>query len=159
MNPEITTAAERAATTATTATAEPETKLTLSQLHSLLRDAAALERAHRPIVPHAAAVTVPAAITLPTVAGYAPPCHQGLDITIPSVPEAGAGWAELLHCAPSRPGWGVRLACCSMVATLAGAAAAGATDGDLAAVGLAAAGVLGAIGGIAQAVAEQNRKA
>jgi hypothetical protein len=50
---------------------ETEPRLTLSQLQGLLREAAALERAQRPIVIHAATQTAPAP-------------HPGADVRIPT---------------------------------------------------------------------------
>ena len=62
---EIISAAER------TTLAEPEARLSLSELHTLLREAAAYERAQRPIVLHGpeTAVTVP---------------HAGIDVSVPA---------------------------------------------------------------------------
>jgi hypothetical protein len=61
---EIMTSTERAGT------AEAEPRLTLTELHTLLRDAAALERASRPIYMQPAAQP-------------APEPHPGTDVTIP----------------------------------------------------------------------------
>lgn len=69
MNPEITTRTDRATI------AEPEPMLTFSQLQSLLRDAAALERAQRPIVIQPATL-------------HAAAHHPGIDIRIPAAPVA-----------------------------------------------------------------------
>jgi hypothetical protein len=60
-------------TTAPASTSEPT--LTLSQLQSLLREAAAYERAQRPIVLHTA--TAPVA---------APAPHPGIEVRIPAAP-------------------------------------------------------------------------
>jgi len=68
---DITTRIERAAT------AEPEPRLSLSELRALLADAAALERAQRPIVMQPATLTA----TAP---------HPGIDIRIPATPVAPA---------------------------------------------------------------------
>lgn len=64
---EITTRTER------TGTAEVEPKLTISQLQGLFREAAALERAQRPIILHGPET---------------PPVRPGIDVRIPAAPAA-----------------------------------------------------------------------
>jgi hypothetical protein len=59
--------------TPTAAPGETEPRLTLSQLQGLLREAAALERAQRPIVVHTATAPAP---------------HPGADVHIPAAPLA-----------------------------------------------------------------------
>lgn len=146
---EIITSAERAAT------AEAEPRLTLTELQGLLRDAAALGRAQRPIVLRTAAETAATAITLPTTAGFAPPLHPGIDVTVQAEP--GVGWAVLRHPEPVRRGWGVMATYASMLTVLVGAAGATVTDGNAATVVAIAAGLAGTVAGIARAVTEQNR--
>jgi hypothetical protein len=67
MDPQIIPRAER------TAVGEPEPTLTLTQWHQLMADAAALERAQRPIYLHPSPQTATAA-------------HGGVDIRVPSAP-------------------------------------------------------------------------
>lgn len=69
----------------TTATTE-EPSLTLTQLQELLRDAAALERASRPIVLHGPAQ--------PAVAPQAAPQHPGVDIRYPAAPVTAESRSE-----------------------------------------------------------------
>jgi len=69
-------------------TAEP--KLTLSQVQALLREAAAYERAQRPIVLH----TGSAPVTAPQTAVEG---HDGINVTVPAAPVAPA-----LHKTPLR---------------------------------------------------------
>lgn len=116
MNPEITTAAERGP-----AAAEAEPRLTLTELQSLLRDAAAVERASRPIVIKPS--TDPAVTVLPTEAGYAPLQHPGISIRVPNAAEETyvVPWAPLRHPVPVRA-WGATLAYLGVGALLAGAA-------------------------------------
>jgi hypothetical protein len=67
MDPEITTSVERAST----ASGEVEAKLTISELRGLLREAAAYERAQRPVAVQEA----------PT--RFNAPAHEGVDIRMP----------------------------------------------------------------------------
>jgi hypothetical protein len=133
-----------------------EPRLTLTELRGLLRDAAALERAQRPIVVRP---STEAPVTVPPTGAPDVPAHAGIDVTMPAVVEYGVGWAVLRHRPPSRRPWGVRLAYASMLTALAGVAAATMTDGNAAAVGVCATGLAGVIGGIARTVTEQNRQA
>ena len=75
MDQQIVTSAER------TAPGEAEPKLTISQLQVLLREAAALERAQRPIVIRPAAeTTVTSRVSSPASA----PEHGGVDVRVPA---------------------------------------------------------------------------
>lgn len=136
----VTTSAE----TATGTAAEPS--LTLTQLHALLREASAYERAKRPLVIHHRAD--------PDTVAAAPAPHPGINVTIPA-PGAALVPAPLRR--PARAGWGVRLVYASMATLLTGAG-----DGVLAGtaplpVVLCAAGILGAIGGTARALTEERQ--
>lgn len=158
--PEITTAAERAETTPTAEAGQGEPLMTLTQLHGLLREAAAIERAQRPIIirPAAEAFT-------PT---HAPAAAQpvGLDLAHASFPapvsapppETGPGWALIRHHTPTAPAWGVRLAYAGMALATLGSAGAAVTDGAPAAIGAVSTGLAGLVAGIARAVHEQNRE-
>ena len=69
-------------TTATDTTPEAEPRLTLSQLQALLREAAAYERAQRPVVLHG-----PHPYPAPAHQA-APATHPGIDVRIPGPPAA-----------------------------------------------------------------------
>jgi hypothetical protein len=122
-------------TTDTDPTDEPS--LTLTQLRALLRDAAAYERAQRPVVLHQAPETAPATAPAPVPAAVVPALMPA-----PVRP---------------RPAWGVRLVYASVAALVTGAA-----DGVFCGTAplpvlLCAAGILGTIGGTARALTEERQ--
>lgn len=150
MNPEITTSTERAATV------EAEPRLSLSELQSLLRDAAALERASRPIHIHqdSSAVTV-----LPTDPAHMPPRHPGIDVRYPAQAEAEyvVPWAPLRHPVSVRT-WGATLAYGGVGVLLTGAADGVATGDGTLSVGACIAGLVAIVAGIARAQFEDGAR-
>lgn len=140
MTPEHTPLTGQITTSTDTAAAEPS--LTLTQLHALLREATAYERAQHPIVIYTtqtAPAPQPAAQTSASLA--LPPTGPG-----PTAPPVAV-----------RRGWGVRLAYASLAALLTGAADGVLTGTEPLPVLLCALGILGAVGGTARAVVEQDR--
>lgn len=157
---EIRTAAERAASVPFGTLAEP--MVSLSQVENLLRAATEYAKAQRPIVLHTSSVPVgqeansslaPVSPQVAQLTGAGNPGHPGIDIPVPPP----VGWAVIRHRAPLRRGWGLQLVYASMATTLVSAAAAGTTNGNPGAVVAVAAGVIGTVAGIAQAVTEHNR--
>jgi hypothetical protein len=122
------------------AAAEPT--LTLSQMTGLLREAAAWERARRPIL-----------LTMPDP--YVPPAqraadaqggHPGITVNVPG--PSGQAWAppaEPLRRAAVRPVWALRATYACLAAFVAGAGACAWTDGAGSAVGLTGAAIVGAL--------------
>jgi hypothetical protein len=159
VNSEITTSAERAAAVQfLDSGAVPETLVSLSQITGLLRAAAEVERAKRPV--YIQPSTVPAVTVLPTGAAYAPQQHPGVDIRYSSPAEAAyvVPWAPLRHPGPAAFAWGVRLVYAGVGLLLAGSAGATVTDGNGAAVGACVVGIGAIIGGTARATVEENQR-
>jgi hypothetical protein len=147
--PEITTAAERAHTT--TGTAEAEPLMTFTQLQALLREAAAIERAGRPIVIRPAAEAFPA-----PVAEQPAPVTAAAVAVVP-VPVAEAPPAPVRNPAPAGRGWGLWLVYASITTLLAGAADGIVAGTAPAPVTACAFGIVGIVAGTARAITEQDR--
>lgn len=150
---EITTRTER------TATAEPEPSLTLTQLHSLLRDSAALARAERPII--IAPSTAPAVTVLPTDPGHRA-AHPGIDVTVPGGRHPSAAeaqyaipWAPLRHPVSVRA-WGATLAYLGVGSLLAGAADGIVAGDSTLSVGACVGGLAAIVAGIIRAQFEDG---
>ena len=111
---EITTRAEKGLQSMETPGGAPEPKLTLTQLRGLLQDAAALERAQRPIVLN----TSSAPTTAPQAGG-----HGGIDVRVPAPPVTTAATP---HAPKERNVWPLAFTA-SLVGVVTSAAAAAAT--------------------------------
>lgn len=138
-----------------------EPRLTLSELQSLLRDAAALEAARRPIIlapPTEAPVS--AQVAKPTGVDNLADLrrHPGIDVTVPAETVLAPAWANLRHRAPAARGWGKRVALAGALLTLTGAGDGAVSSQAALPAAIAGIGLLTALAGLARAIAEQQRQ-
>lgn len=151
----ITTGAERAQAAAT-----DEPLLTLTQLQSLLREAAAVERAQRPIVLHTA--PQPFTVIDSRTAPDWQPAPQGPDFhgRYPSPAE----YAGVVPMAPLKPGvvvrhWGKPLGLAGVAAMVSGAGAGVVTGTAVAPIAAILAGLLAIAGGVVRGEVEMKQEA